>query len=69
MAQFIYDEKYNTFDFDNVLISYLDIEVCTRFKNENGDWEDGGFPEASEAKFPINAICDYRSNTGTAKNI
>lgn len=63
ISQFMYDEKYDCFDFSNIVVSYLDIEVCTRSQNENGDWIDGGFPEASEARFPINAICDYRSNT------
>lgn len=63
VAQFMYDEKYDCFDFNNLVVSYLDIEVCTRSMGENGEWIDGGFPEAIEAKFPINAICDYRSNT------
>lgn len=63
VAQFMYDEKYDCYDFNNLIVSYLDIEVCTRSMGENGEWVDGGFPDAAEAKFPINAICEYRSDT------
>ena len=36
IPQFIFEEQYDTFDLKNVKISSLDIEVCTRFK-ENGN--------------------------------
>ena len=61
IAQFIYEEGYDTTDSKNIVTSYLDIEVCTRSKVD-GMWVDGGFPNAHDASFPINAICDYRSN-------
>lgn len=61
-SQFIYEEKYDTTDSSQVITSYLDIEVCTRYQDANGNWVDGGFPNAADAEFPINAICDYRSN-------
>ena len=62
IPQFIFEEQYDTFDLKNVKISSLDIEVCTRYK-DNGNWVDGGFPNAHDAAFPINAICDYRYDT------
>lgn len=62
VSQFIFEEQYDTFDLKNIKISSLDIEVCTRSK-ENGVWVDGGFPNAHDAAFPINAICDYRYDT------
>lgn len=61
-TQFIYDEGYTQKDVNKILISYIDIEVCTR-EFLHGEWVDGGFPEATNASFPINAICDYRSDT------
>lgn len=63
IAQYMYDENYDCRDYNNIIKSYLDIEVCTRFQDASGNWIDGGFPDATEAKFPINAICDYRSDT------
>ena len=59
VSQFIYEGGYDTTDAQNIKVSYLDIEVCTREKI-NGQWIDGGFPDAQNASFPINAICDYR---------
>lgn len=54
--------RYDTFDTSNLIYSIIDIEVMTRIKNPDGTWFDGGFPEAADARFPINAICDYRSD-------
>lgn len=62
ISQYLYYANYNTTEQNNIIVSYIDIEVCTR-ELVNGKWIDGGFPEAKDAKFPINAICDYRSDT------
>ena len=62
VTQFIYKEKYNSKDTSKIVTSFIDIEVCTRSKSSTGEWIDGGFPNADEALFPINAICDYRTN-------
>lgn len=63
VPQFIY-EKFNEIEYDERYIrgAIIDIEVMIREKI--GDtFVDGGFPVASEAKFPINAICHYDTET------
>ena len=62
VSQYLYYANYNEKDQNAIKISFLDIEVCTREKIGD-EWIDGGFPLAENAKFPINAICDYRSDT------
>ncbi len=62
VTQYLYYANYNEKDNSKIKISFLDIEVCTREK-VGDEWIDGGFPLAEDAKFPINAICDYRSDT------
>lgn len=62
VSQYLYYANYNTTDQNAIITSFIDIEVCTR-ELVNGEWIDGGFPDEKDAKFPINAICDYRSNT------
>ena len=61
VIQHIWNAEYDEKDTSRLNISFLDIEVCTRQK-VGDEWIDGGFPEAKDARFPINAICDYRSN-------
>ena len=63
IPQFIYEKfgpeiAYNTKQING---AFLDIEVLTR-QNVDGVWVDGGFPVASEARFPVNAICQYATN-------
>lgn len=60
VTQFIWEKfgpniEYNLKDIQG---AFIDIEVLTREK-VNGTWIDGGFPNAAEAKFPVNAICQY----------
>lgn len=64
VIQYIWNENYDEKDTSKLKISFLDIEVCTRQK-VGDEWVDGGFPEAKDARFPINAICDYRSDDKT----
>ena len=59
--QYLWHSQYDEKDTSRLLVSYLDIEVCTRHK-AGDEWIDGGFPEAKDARFPVNAICDYRSD-------
>ena len=62
VTQFIYKEKYNGKDTTKIVTSFIDIEVCTRSRTSSGEWIDGGFPNADDALFPINAICEYRTD-------
>lgn len=59
--QYIYETYKDEPNPNNVNIAFLDIEVLSK-QLINGEWVDGGFPVASEAKFPVNAICQYNSN-------
>lgn len=60
VPQFIYEKFGSTIEYNKNWIrgAYIDIEVLTR-EYVNGVWVDGGFPKAEEAKFPVNAICQY----------
>lgn len=58
MGKFGPNIEYNLKDIQG---AFIDIEVLTREK-VNGTWIDGGFPNAAEAKFPVNAICQYCTN-------
>lgn len=64
IPQFIYDKFGKTIQYDQTKVrgAIVDIEVMTRQKSEIG-WIDGGFPNAAEAKFPVNAICHYDTET------
>ena len=64
VSQYLWHSQYDEKDTSKLLVSYLDIEVCTRYK-AGDEWVDGGFPEARDARFPVNAICDYRSDDQT----
>ena len=58
IIQYIYENFDSNYDPNIIRGCFLDIEVMTRQKINN-EFVDGGFPIASEAKFPINAICHY----------
>lgn len=64
IPQFIYEKFGKTIEYNSNLIrgAFIDIEVMTR-ERVGDTWIDGGFPVASEAKFPINAICHYDTET------
>lgn len=65
VAQFIYEKFGSKIEYNPKQIHgiFLDIEVLTRQKVDD-QWIDGGFPIASEAKFPVNAICQYDTRDG-----
>ena len=64
VLQYLWEGQYDEKDTSRLKVSYLDIEVCTRSK-VGDEWVDGGFPDAKDARFPVNAICDYRTNDQT----
>lgn len=66
VPQFIYEKFGKTVEYDASLIrgAFIDIEVMTR-ERVGDTWLDGGFPVASEARFPVNAICHYDTETKT----
>lgn len=63
VSQFIHEEGYASHaDTSKIIRSYVDIEVNSLYQDSEGNWIDGGFPDQDDAKFPINAICEYRSD-------
>ena len=63
VSQFIHEEGYASHaDTSKIIRSYVDIEVNSLYQDSEGNWIDGGFPNQDDAKFPINAICEYRSD-------
>lgn len=64
--QFILDAFGQNIEYsvENPRVVFMDIEVMTRLRTESG-WKDVGFPKASEALYPINAICLYDAKDET----
>lgn len=64
VPQYIYETFGQTIEYDKTKVrgAIIDIEVLTRQKI-GGNWVDGGFPVASKAEFPVNAICQYDTLT------
>lgn len=60
VPQFIYEKFGSKIEYNQHWVrgAFIDIEVLTR-QRVGDTWLDGGFPEASKAEFPINAICYY----------
>lgn len=59
IIQYIEENYKNEYEPSLIRGAFIDIEVMTRQKADDGSWIDGGFPNASDASFPINAICHY----------
>lgn len=64
VSQFIYEKFGSTINYDGKKLrgAFIDIEVMTR-ERVGDTWIDGGFPIADEARFPVNAICHYDTET------